>query len=74
MTAISDTDVLTNCMQHLLHHRELFYLQLRADMKCGDLSVPESRVGLVGALDPDAGGRGPQGQPSLTEIEAAFER
>ena len=50
MTAISDTDVLTNCMRHLLHHRELFYLQLRADMKCGDLSVPESRVGLVGAL------------------------
>ena len=31
-------------------YRELFYLQLRADMKCGDLPVPDSKVGLMGAL------------------------
>ena len=29
---------------------------------------------LTEGVNPDAGGRGPQGQPSLTEIEAAFER
>ena len=29
---------------------------------------------LTEGVHPDAGGRGPQGQPSLTEIEAAFER
>ena len=34
----------------LATYRELFYLQLRADMKCGDLPVPDSKVGLMGAL------------------------
>ena len=34
----------------IFFYRNLFYLQLKADLKNGDIRVPEGKVGLIGSL------------------------